>query len=197
MAKIKCLKCPHEISYSEKSPFGLRCAKCKSTYKWVGEKITLLLSGDIIEHRDAQKTVLAEEKAQRIEYYKSTGDASSLLDSDIQNLIAEIVLTTGYTIANRDIDFEIEIITAECVYGLHLFKDIFASIRDTFGGRSKALQDALRDGRKTVLFELRREAFSVNADAVIGVDLDYQEISGGGKGMLMLVANGTAVRLKE
>ena len=65
------------------------------------------------------------------------------------------------------------------------------------GGRSKALQDALRDGRKTVLFELRREAFSVNADAVIGVDLDYQEISGGSKGMLMLVANGTAVRLKE
>ena len=182
MARIQCLKCPHEIFYSEKSPFGLRCAKCKSTYKWVGEKITLLLSGDIIEHRDAQKTVLADEKAQRIEYYKSTGDASSLLDSDIQNLIAEIVLTTGYTVANRDIDFEIEIITAECVYGLHLFKDMFASIRD---------------GRKTVLFELRREAFSVNADAVIGVDLDYQEISGGGKGMLMLVANGTAVRLKQ
>ena len=147
--------------------------------------------------QDLELNKEAEEARKRIEYFNLTGDDSKLFLADIRSLSADIVLTTGYTVANRDIDFEIDIITAECVYGLHLFKDMFASIRDTFGGRSKALQDALRDARKTVLAELRREAFHTKADAVIGVDLDYQEISGGGKGMLMLVANGTAVRLKQ
>ena len=201
MPKIKCLECPHEIFYSAKGG-EIRCVKCKSSYGWDGEELTLLLSGKVIAETEAKVQNLelnkeAEEAKKRIEYFKLTGDDSKLFLADIRSLSADIVLTTGYTVANRDIDFEIDIITAECVYGLHLFKDMFASIRDTFGGRSKALQDALRDARKTVLAELRREAFHTKADAVIGVDLDYQEISGGGKGMLMLVANGTAVRLKQ
>ena len=63
--------------------------------------------------------------------------------------------------------------------------------------RSAASQKVLRDARKTALAELRREALMVGADAVIAIDLDYQELSGGGKsGMLMIVASGTAVRLK-
>ncbi|MEC8210259.1 MAG: heavy metal-binding domain-containing protein [Pseudomonadota bacterium] len=60
------------------------------------------------------------------------------------------------------------------------------------------MQNTLRDARRTALAELRREALFVGADAVIGVDLDYQEITGGGKnGMIMLVASGTAVSLKR
>ena len=76
-------------------------------------------------------------------------------------------------------------------------KPLFAAFRDFFGGRSKAVQDTLRDARRTVLAELRKEALMVGADAVIAIDLDYQEISGGQKhGMLMLVASGTAVKVK-
>ena len=64
------------------------------------------------------------------------------------------------------------------------------------GGRSGSHQKALREARETCLEELAEEASGLGADAVVGVDLDYSEISGGGKGMVLLVASGTAVRLR-
>lgn len=109
--------------------------------------------------------------------------------------ISAIVLTTE-SAPSLPIDRRLDIITAEVVIGLHIFKDIASAWRDTFGGRSKVMQDGLRDARKTALDELRREAAALGADAVVGVDLDYSEISGGGKSMLFLVASGTAVTLK-
>lgn len=87
------------------------------------------------------------------------------------------------------------IVTAECAFGMNLFKDIFAVGRDIFGGRSASIQTALKDARNTALDELRLEASKLGANAVIAVDLDYSEISGGGKSMLFLVATGTAVKL--
>jgi len=111
---------------------------------------------------------------------------------------ADIILTTGYAVPNREIDRVVEVVTAECVFGMNIFRDFFAGIRDIFGGRSEATQKVLRDARRTCLDELRKEAAAVGADAVIGVDLDYSEISGGGKsGMLFLVTSGTAVKLKR
>ena len=91
----------------------------------------------------------------------------------------------------------IDIISAETVFGVNMFRDMFASIRNVVGGRSGAMQKVLLDARNTCLLELRREALMVGANAIIGVDLDYSEISGGGKTMLMLVANGTAVKIEE
>ena len=79
---------------------------------------------------------------------------------------------------------------------MNIFRDFFASVSDIFGGRSGATQKVLRDARRTVLAELKREALTVGADAVIGVDLDYSEFSGKMKSMLFLVASGTAVKLK-
>ena len=108
-----------------------------------------------------------------------------------------ITLTTSIELPGRP-DYEIlGIITAECVYGMNLFGDIMASVRDIFGGRSEATQKVLRDAREVCLSELRQEAALIGADAVIAVDLDYQEISGRSKsGMILLVASGTAIRLK-
>ncbi|WP_423906779.1 YbjQ family protein [Candidatus Spongiihabitans sp.] len=94
-------------------------------------------------------------------------------------------------------DFKIRkrlgIITAECVLGMNIFRDIFAGVRDIVGGRSEATQKVLGDLRITVLNELRKEAYALDANVVVGVDLDYSEFSGGGKSMLFLVASGTAV----
>lgn len=78
---------------------------------------------------------------------------------------------------------------------MHLFKDVASAFRDVFGGRSETMQRGLKQARKAALAELRQEAFDLGADAVVGVDLDYSEISGGGKSMLFLVASGTAVKL--
>lgn len=109
---------------------------------------------------------------------------------------SHIVLTTE-TAHNLAVKARLEIVTAEVVIGMHLFKDIASAWRDTFGGRSKIMQEGLREARVTALSELRKEALSLGADAVVGVSLDYSEISGGGKSMLFLVASGTAVTLAE
>lgn len=114
----------------------------------------------------------------------------------LQAAAAQIILTTEAA-PDLQVDRRLDIITAEVVIGMHLFKDIASAWRDVFGGRSKGMQDGLREARKAALSELRREAASLGADAVLGVDLDYSEISGGGKSMLFLVASGTAVTLRN
>jgi len=115
----------------------------------------------------------------------------------IDELAKDIILTTesildGYRVIERK-----EIITAECVFGMNMFRDFFAGIRDIFGGRSSASQKVLRDSRRVCLTELRREALMSEANAVIAVDLDYSEISGDDKSMLFLVASGTAVVVEK
>lgn len=90
----------------------------------------------------------------------------------------------------------IEIVTAECAFGISIFKDLFAGVRNIVGGRSKAVQQTMRDARRTALYELKVEANLVGANAVVGVDLDYVELSAGGS-MVMLVASGTAVVIES
>jgi uncharacterized protein YbjQ (UPF0145 family) len=105
--------------------------------------------------------------------------------------IESIVLTTE-TAPNLNITKRIEIVSAECAFGMNIFKDLFASVRDIVGGRSEAVQKTMRDSRRTVLYELKKEAHMVGANAVVGVDLDYMEMSSAGS-MVLLVASGTAV----
>ena len=109
---------------------------------------------------------------------------------------SSIIITTAPTLENYKIVETIDIISAECVFGMNIFRDFFAGARDFFGGRSKASQKVLRDARKTCLSELKKEADSIGANAVIAVDLDYSEISGKLKSMLFLVASGTAVKVE-
>jgi uncharacterized protein YbjQ (UPF0145 family) len=108
----------------------------------------------------------------------------------------KVKITTAFTFTNFEIEDEINIVTSECVFGMNVFRDFFAGMTDFFGGRSDASQKVLRDARKTCLEELKKEAYEIGADGVMGIDLDYSEISGKGKGMLFLVASGTAVKLK-
>ncbi len=115
----------------------------------------------------------------------------------IDEIARDIIVTTepvmdGYRVTQR-----LEVITAECVFGMNLFRDFFASITDILGGRSSSSQKVLRDARRTCLTELRREALIAGANAVLAVDLDYNEISGDGKSMLFLVASGTAVTVEK
>ena len=79
---------------------------------------------------------------------------------------------------------------------MNIFKDLFAGIRDIVGGRSEAVQKTMRDSRRTALYELKKEAHMVGANAVVGVDLDYMEMSSAGS-MVLLVASGTAVVIED
>ena len=109
------------------------------------------------------------------------------------NLQIEAVLLTTETAPNLNITKRIEIVTAECAFGMNIFKDLFAGVRNIVGGRSEAVQKTMRDSRRTALYELKKEAYEVGANAVVGVDLDYVELAGTGSSMVMLVASGTAV----
>lgn len=107
-----------------------------------------------------------------------------------------VIITTSYQVAERGIRREIGIISAECAFGMNIFRDMLAGVRDIVGGRSGSVQKLLREARETVLADLAAEAAEIGADAVIAVDLDYHELTGGGKaGMLLVVATGTAVEL--
>lgn len=156
--------------------------------------------GELIIDEDQLAEIQAEKTRQEVaafEKAKKTGDWSEVSGGLIDDAASKIILTTGYSIAGKEIECETEVVSAECAYGMNIFRDFFASVRDIVGGRSVATEKVLRDARRTALTELRREALRAGADAVIGVDLDYQELTGGGRlGMLLLVASGTAVKLK-
>ena len=125
------------------------------------------------------------------EDFEREGALKKEKDAEISN----IILTTE-SAPNLNITRRIEIVTAEVAYGMNMFKDLFAAVRDIVGGRSEAVQKTMRDARRTALFELKREAHAVGANAVVGVDLDYVELSAAGS-MVMLVASGTAVIISD
>lgn len=141
------------------------------------------------------KASLAARKEQPVTA-KSLAAPTTEKQKQTAEAVAGILVTTEAA-HNLDVAERLDIITAECVFGMHIFKDIGAGLRDLVGGRNAAFQNTLKDARKTVLLELRHEAWQLGADAVVGVDLDYSEISGGGKSMIFLVASGTAVRLNN
>lgn len=114
----------------------------------------------------------------------------------LRDAAIDAILLTTETAPNLHITERIEIVTAECAFGMNIFKDLFAGVRDIVGGRSEAVQKTMRDSRKAALYELKKEAYEVGANAVVGVDLDYVELSKAGS-MVMLVASGTAVRIEE
>ncbi len=84
------------------------------------------------------------------------------------------------------------IVTAEAILGANLFKDMFAGIRDLVGGRSATYEKELRSAREIALQELNDEARQLGANAVVGIDLDYEVVGQNGS-MLMVTASGTAV----
>ena len=105
-----------------------------------------------------------------------------------------MIISTTNTLQGRDVVEYKGIVTGEAILGTNIFRDIFAGIRDIVGGRSGSYEKVLREARETALSELEDEARKLGANAVIGVDIDYENISTGSSGsMLMVSASGTAV----
>ena len=136
--------------------------------------------------------VANEKQAKAVERLEAVGQTP--IQVVVERETSRIILTTE-TAHNLPVTERLGIISAEVVIGMNLFKDIASAFTDTFGGRSKNMQNGLRQARESALAELRQEAHALGAEAVVGIDLDYSEISGGGKSMLFLVASGTAVKL--
>jgi len=103
-----------------------------------------------------------------------------------------MLLTTTPTIEGRPIVQYLGIVTSESIIGANFVRDFFASIRDVIGGRSGSYESVLREAKDAALRELQQEAERLGANAVVGVDLDYETVGGSGS-MLMVTASGTAV----
>ena len=103
-----------------------------------------------------------------------------------------MLITTTPAIEGRKIREYRGIVTGEAILGANIFRDVFAGIRDIVGGRSAGYEKELRTARETAMAELAANAQLVGANAVIGVDLDY-EVLGQNNGMLMVSVSGTAV----
>lgn len=104
-----------------------------------------------------------------------------------------MLVTTTNNLEGKKIEEYYGIVIGEAVMGANVFKDIFASIRDIVGGRSGSYEDELTKARKIAFAELTEEARGMGANAVVGVDIDYEVVGSQGS-MLMVSICGTAVR---
>ena len=105
-----------------------------------------------------------------------------------------MIISTTTSIEGRPVSQYLGVVTGEVIVGANIFKDLFAGVRDIVGGRSGSYESTLRSARDTAFGELEAEAARLGANAVIGVDIDYEVIGKGGS-MLMVTVSGTAVRL--
>jgi len=103
-----------------------------------------------------------------------------------------MLITTTPTIEGKRIREYRGIVTGEAIMGANVFRDLFAGIRDIVGGRSAGYEKELRRARETALAEMAANAQQLGANAVVGVDLDY-EVLGETNGMLMVSVSGTGV----
>ena len=103
-----------------------------------------------------------------------------------------MLITTTPSVEGRRITRYCGVVCGEAILGANLFKDLFAGIRDLVGGRSGTYERELQNAREIALQELQQRAAALGANAIVGVDLDY-EVLGQQNGMLMVTASGTAV----
>lgn len=103
-----------------------------------------------------------------------------------------MLVTTTPSLEGKPIARYLGLVSGEAILGANIFRDIFAGIRDIVGGRSAAYEQELRKAKDLAIQEMVQQAAALGANAVVGVDLDYETIGQGGS-MLMVSASGTAV----
>lgn len=105
-----------------------------------------------------------------------------------------MIITTTPNVEGKPINTYLGVVTGEAILGANVMKDLFAGFRDIVGGRSAAYEKELRTARDIALREMTEEAERLGANAVVGVDLDYETVGSQG-GMLMVTCSGTAVKV--
>lgn len=103
-----------------------------------------------------------------------------------------MILSTTHTLEGKSVSQYHGVVFGETIIGANLFKDLFASIRDIVGGRSGSYEKVLSEARETAINEMAQRAQALGANAVIGIDVDYEVVGQSGS-MLMVSASGTAV----
>lgn len=105
-----------------------------------------------------------------------------------------MLMSTTSTLDGKPVRQYLGVVNDEAIIGANLFKDLFASIRNVVGGRAGAYERTLADARRIAIEEMQAEAGRLGANAIIGIDVDY-EVLGADNGMLMVCVSGTAVQV--
>ena len=113
----------------------------------------------------------------------------------LPEIFQKMILTTTTTLEGKKVINYLGIVSGETIIGANLIRDIFASLRDIVGGRSGAYEEVLREAKDIALKEMTATAEKMGANAIIGIDLDYEALGSGGS-MLMVTACGTAVQIE-
>jgi len=106
-----------------------------------------------------------------------------------------MIITTTDSPPGREARDSLGVVAGEAILGVNIFRDFFAGVTDILGGRSQGYQKALREARDHAMRDMEEEAAALGADAVIGVDIDYEAIDTQRGAMLLVSCNGTAVKL--
>jgi len=106
-----------------------------------------------------------------------------------------MIVTTTNIVQGQTVEGYLGVVTGEAILGANIMKEIFAGVRDLVGGRSGSYEKELRHAREIAMGEMEEIAAELGANAVVGVDLDYETVGGGN--MLMVTVSGTAARLRR
>lgn len=107
-----------------------------------------------------------------------------------------MLMTTTSVVEGKQVSQYIGIVTGQAIIGSNIFKDLFASVRNIVGGRAGAYEKDLQSARDAAMQDMAAAARSLGANAVIGIDLDYEVLGGTDTGsMLMVTVSGTAAKL--
>jgi uncharacterized protein YbjQ (UPF0145 family) len=104
-----------------------------------------------------------------------------------------MILSTTSSLQNKEIEEYLGIVVGETIMGANVVRDFMAGIRDIVGGRSQTYENKLAEGREYAIQEMQEKAERLGANAVIGIDLDYETLR---DGMMMVIASGTAVKVR-
>lgn len=115
-------------------------------------------------------------------------------DRNITKKEKKMLMTTTALVEGKQVTKYHGVVTGEAIIGANAIRDLFAGLRDFFGGRSSSYEEVLRKAKDTALQEMAQEAERMGANAVIGIDLDYETVGTNGS-MLMVTCSGTAVNL--
>jgi uncharacterized protein YbjQ (UPF0145 family) len=148
----------------ENEEFALNCANCRVNLKWALENI----------EQFETKAREAEERA------------------ELEHLKASLIVTTTYSVEGRAIVQYLDVVTAEVVLGTGFLSELGAGLADFLGTRAESFQKKLREAKNAALRELRHQAVEMDADAIVGMALNYMTFA---NNLLMLSASGTAVKL--
>ena len=103
-----------------------------------------------------------------------------------------MLMSTTSIVEGRPVSRYLGVVTGEAIIGANIFRDVFAAVRDIVGGRSATYEKALAEARQVAMNEMQQRAETLGANAVIGIDVDY-EVLGQNNGMLMVAVSGSAV----